>query len=59
MYFFSENELAQLNTDVSDEVTQKSFSKIYTFVADAKDALAREKIKLERPQHNPLFWQRR
>ena len=47
MYFFSENELAQLNTDVSDEVTQKSFSKIYNFVADAKDALAREKIKLE------------
>jgi hypothetical protein len=47
MYFFSDNELAQVNTDVSDEVTQKSFTKIYNFVAEAKDALAREKTKSE------------
>lgn len=47
MYFFSDNELALLTTDVSSEVTQESFAKIYDFVAEAKDIAARKEPNSE------------
>ena len=45
MYFFSDGELAKLDTAPTDEVTIANFSKIDEFVIKAKEAIKQDKTE--------------